>query len=203
MHLFFIGILLGLGAAIPIGPVNLEMIRRHLRLGLFSGVSLGIGACCADVTYIVLLYLGIINLLSHPMILSLIGMLGAIILLWFGYGALSLPLQNNSTPLKQIPLWRHYLEGYLMTLLNPYTILFWTSISAQIASLSASYHTSLLYPTLGVLFGTLSWVIGLNTGLWFTKHRLSEPVIHRLNRCGGIILIGFGIYSFIHSVLLF
>jgi threonine/homoserine/homoserine lactone efflux protein len=41
MHLLLFGILLGMGAAIPIGPINLEIIRRNLRFGTSFGIATG------------------------------------------------------------------------------------------------------------------------------------------------------------------
>ena len=39
MHIFYGCFLLGLGAAAPIGPVNLEIIRRNLQHGFATGFS--------------------------------------------------------------------------------------------------------------------------------------------------------------------
>ena len=90
LHQFIFGLLLGLGAAIPLGPMNLEIIRRNLRFGSVYGIALGLGACSADVTYLVLLSLGALSILTHPLILQVIGVIGSSILLWFGYSALRL-----------------------------------------------------------------------------------------------------------------
>ena len=53
------GILLGLGAAVPIGPVNVQLARRALRHGFFAGFALGCGAVTVDVFYAVLTSTGI------------------------------------------------------------------------------------------------------------------------------------------------
>src|SRR3954452_25223415 len=51
--LVFKGIALGLGAAAPIGPVNVEIARRTLRFGRGAGFLLGCGAVTIDVGYAV------------------------------------------------------------------------------------------------------------------------------------------------------
>jgi L-lysine exporter family protein LysE/ArgO len=124
MHLVLFGILLGLGAAIPVGPVNLEMIRRNLRFGTAYGMMTGFGACAADLTYLTLLCLGALTLLQYPDVLRVLGIVGSLILIWFGISAFrSKPavVQDNVV----LPsLMRYGIEGYAITLINPFTILF-------------------------------------------------------------------------------
>lgn len=197
------GLFLGWGAAIPLGPMNLEIIRRNLRFGTAYGLALGLGACSADVTYLVLLSLGALTILTHPAVLQIVGLIGSSILLWFGYSALRMkssqfvfkdaqPQQRNSLPL------RHTLEGYVLTMFNPVTILFWGSVSTQIAIAARSTPHAIYYAGLGVFLATVSWVTALNTCLHFTRHRLSERVMGWINICGGLLLIVFALIGFWH-----
>lgn len=204
LHLFVFGLLLGWGVAIPIGAVNLEMIRRNLHYGTLAGFGLGLGACCADVTYLVLLSLGILTFLHHPWILKIIGIGGSFILTWFAYKTLRMPAISMSEKILQEvperPIWRNIFEGYLITLINPSTIVFWLSISVTITITTHSIEYATLYASLGVLSGTLSWVIALNAFLHFTRHRLSKRVIQYINLSGGIILLLFAITGFWHAM---
>src|SRR3954469_25980234 len=74
------GLLLGLGAAVPIGPVNVEIARRALRGGFLAGFALGCGAVSVDVLYAVLSSLSFVRLLTHPAVSRSIGVLGVILL---------------------------------------------------------------------------------------------------------------------------
>lgn len=207
LHLFFLGMILGWGAAIPIGPVNLEITRRNLRFGTGYGVSLGLGACTADLTYLVLLCSGAIVLLQHAILLRVVGLLGSAVLIWFGISA----LRMKASAFKNKPIttsyFRNSFEGYLITLLNPYTILFWASVSAQLSIAAAGATAGEVYATvaagLGVIFGTVSWVIFLNLLIHFTRHKLSDKVMHRLNRVGGMILLCFAAFSVVRIILEF
>src|SRR3990167_1452244 len=199
MHLVLTGVLLGMGAAIPIGPVNLEIIRRNLRFGTPYGVTTGLGACTADLTYLVLLCLGALFLLQYPDVLRATGMIGSLILAWFGISALrSKPIdikEKNSPP----SLIRYTIEGYLITLINPYTILFCASISSQISITAAMNEDAVLFAGSGVMIGSIGWVIFLNTLLHFTRSRLTATAIKWLNYIGGIILLSFAITGFLHA----
>ncbi|MDR3477268.1 MAG: LysE family translocator [Gammaproteobacteria bacterium] len=191
MHLLLFGILLGMGAAIPIGPVNLEMIRRNLRFGTHYGIMTGLGACTADLTYLILLCLGALTLLQYPDVLRGLGLVGSLVLGWFGINAFRSKLTDIPEQNKSPSLFRFSLEGYLITLINPYTILFWASISSQLSMIAASHDYTILLAGTGVIVGAAAWVFILNGFLHFTRHRLSKKAIHRLNYVGGVILLGF------------
>ena len=198
-HAVITGILLGWGAAIPIGPLNLEIIRRNLHYGMPAGIALGFGACSGDITYLILLLVGALAILSHTIILKVFGVIGAGILAWFGYQALRMKVGNEShSVLKVKPVWRHYLEGYALVMINPYTVLFWLSVSSQIALYARSGLDTSILIGFGVILGVTSWAIGLNITLHHTKHKLSTRAMLWFNRIGGIIILGFAVTTLVH-----
>lgn len=203
LHQIAFGLLLGWGVAIPMGPVNFEIIRRNLRLGTLYGIALGLGACCADVTYLTLLSLSTLVVLTHPITLKVVGILGSLILAWFGISALRMKSAGpqEKTSIKHYPAWRHLIEGYFMTLLSPFTILLWASLSTQVAIFAHKTGGSILLTAIGVFLGTLSWMSALNIFLHFTRHRLPARAVHLLNRLGGIILLGYAVYGLARVVI--
>lgn len=200
MHLLLFGILLGFGAAIPIGPINLELIRRNLRFGTAYGIATGLGACFADLTYLVLLCLGTLTLLQHPMALRIIGMLGSFILAWFALQTFKMQATDKPHHLAKPSLLRYGTEGYMMTLVNPMTILFWGSVSSQISLHAINDSYAIILAGSGVLIGTISWVVSLNIFIHFTRHKLSNNAIKWLNYTGGVILLIFAVMGFVRAV---
>lgn len=202
-HVYFFGLLIGWGVAIPIGPMNLEIIRRNLTLGIRSGLSFGFGIISADLTYLLLLNLGVLVVLAqnHRIMLP-VGIIGSLILLWFAVKTLKMqPGSFKKTSSVPQPLWRQMFDGYILTVLSPFTILFWASMSSEIA-VSSGRHL-MLPMALGVMTGVCSWMVGLNIVLHFTRHRLSDRLMHFLNRAGGVILLLFALFGLWHSVHLF
>lgn len=203
LHQILIGLIFGLGAAIPIGPMNLEIIRRNLRFGTPSGLLFGLGVCLADLTYIILLSSGAIIILTYHTILKVVSIIGSLILAWFGYSALRMKVSTQAESEKVVykPLWQQTFQGYLMTLFSPFTILFWTSVSAQIAAISHQGKSTAINVGIGVLIGVIGWMCGLNLVLHHTRHRLSQRTMQWLNYIGGIILIGFAILGVWRALL--
>lgn len=199
-HDILYGLLLGYGAAVPIGPMNLEIIRRNLSLGTKAGIAFGLGSCLVDFTFIVLVGFGALVILQNKIVLKVIGFLGALILFWFGYKA----LKADSGVAKEVgqtlqkPYHRHTLDSYVLTLFNPFTIIFWSSVSSQTAFLMQQNKHAFWWIAPAVLLATLSWVMGLNLVLSFTRHKISARVMQLFNVVGGLILIGFGGYGLWH-----
>lgn len=201
MHFLFLGILLGMGVAIPLGPINLEMIRRNLHFGTSYGIATGLGACSADVTYLILLCAGALTLLQHPDVLRTFGLCGSLILAWFAFmtfrAKISAPAEKKSRP----SLYRYIFEGYLITLINPMTILFWGSVSSQVSLIAMNNHfTAIVLTGLGVAIGTVGWVLSINTLLHFTRHKFSKTTMKVLNIIGGTILLGFALAGFLKAL---
>src|SRR5881392_1038962 len=78
------GITLGLGAAAPIGPVNVEIARRAIRGGFWAGFLLGLGAVTIDVTYVVLASFSVRLFLDGPRIWLGVGVAGGAFLILLG-----------------------------------------------------------------------------------------------------------------------
>ncbi|OQO98502.1 lysine transporter LysE, partial [Geobacillus sp. 44C] len=48
LNSFLSSILLGLSLSIPIGPINIEMIKRGIKFGFFHSWVVGLGGMSAD-----------------------------------------------------------------------------------------------------------------------------------------------------------
>jgi threonine/homoserine/homoserine lactone efflux protein len=59
LSLWLWGMLFGLGAAVPIGPINSEMARRTLRAGFLTGAAFGSGAVTVDIVFALLACYGV------------------------------------------------------------------------------------------------------------------------------------------------
>src|SRR5438067_1325476 len=172
------GLLLGIGAAAPIGPVNVEIIRRTLKHGFRAGFALGCGAVTVDVTYALLTSVGVSHLSEHAGFYRLIQIIGAILLTYLGLmswiDAIRAARTSASAEFDELPratLRGGYLAGLVMTFFNPMTLLFWfTAVPA--ASGSAQSRTDLPIICIGVFVATLTWVIFFTSTLkWLRRWR--------------------------------
>jgi L-lysine exporter family protein LysE/ArgO len=164
------GVALGLGAAVPIGPVNVQIARQALRRGFVAGFALGCGAVTVDVFYAVLTAVGIQRLADNRAIEWSLRVGGIFLLTYLGVMCLrgervawradpvTTTLDPATTP--DAGAGRAYVTGLLMTLLNPMTVAFWfVAVPALAGPVAENGARDLPLLCAGVFVGTISWVV--------------------------------------------
>lgn len=201
------GILLGLGAAVPIGPVNVEIARRTLRGGFRSGFLLGCGAVTVDVAYAVLVTFSIRPLLDRPWAMTALGITGAAIL-----GHLGVMCLRSAWRQKDMDLAgddpgrprRNYITGLAMTATNPMTLAFWFVVVPGIAGqLSANPARDLPLICAGVFVGAFSWVCffaGFIALVAIAGQRRRRRLLMVADAGGGLLLLGFALLAIWRSL---
>lgn len=168
--LFLKGVLLGLGAAVPIGPVNVQIARLALREGFVAGFALGCGAVTVDVFYAVLTSVGVEWLTRMPALEWALRAGGIALLTYLGLTCLRgerLAWRSDpvGAPAAQVPragrgVGRAYGTGLLMTLLNPMTLAFWfVAVPAIAGPITDGVAGNLPVICSGVFVGTVCWVV--------------------------------------------
>jgi L-lysine exporter family protein LysE/ArgO len=184
------GFLFGLGAAVPLGPINVLIMSTALR-NYPAAVGFGAGAMSADATYLVLLLFGLLSLLDHPTIMAVMGVAGAGFLLYMSYGIWShrydpIHLQTvENAP----PVWTNYLKGYALTLLNPYTVVFWLSVSTYIQTA----HLQPLWTVSGMFSGIMLWITLMPLLIHRTKHLFSQKIVTIISTVSAAVIAFFGL----------
>ncbi len=195
MHTYFLTLFLGLALAIPVGPVTIEMMRRNLRFGASRGIVMGCGATSADVLYLLLLLFGVLPFLTNSSLLHILGIAGAIVLIWFAYKAMRAPKPEANNNDNDQSLLHCFSSGFLIALLSPFNLIFWISMAAQLASIIDQGKQEYLFACLGLFTGTAIWFVSLNLVVHHTRHYLGGKTMKYLNYIGGIGLLGFAVYT--------
>ncbi len=187
------GILLGLGAAVPIGPVNVEIARRSLRSGVRAGASLGFGAVTVDMTYAVLSALGMRPLMGNHVAVTILTVTSIAILLYLGVmslrGAWRSLKTDTAATLDAAPaqaVHTSYVAGVLMTALNAMTLAFWFLV---VPGLPAAKDIASLIA--GVFLGTAMWVLTFSSLLAWLGRGRRAVWITIADVVGGFVLLGF------------
>ena len=191
------GIALGLGAAVPIGPVNVEIARRSLRGGFWAGFALGCGAVSVDVFYAVMSSLSLGQLLTRPLVKWPITLGGIAFLLYLSYLCWRGAAQAWRTdPLADLPpvgsRRTAYLTGLLMTLLNPMTIGFWfLVVPGSVGAITKEPATDLPMICTGVFIGTIGWVVTFAGTLGWAGRWRKNWWLAAADALGALVLFAF------------
>ena len=184
---FVEGVLLGLGAAVPLGAINILVMNTALRR-YSAAVAIGVGAITSDITYLIVILFGFLHFVDNPNLTKAMTIVGALFmtyLAWMVWKNRNEPIHAIST--KKMSLWKYYIKGYILTLINPYSIVFWFSVSAYISS----KELNVLATVGGLLLSTSSWVIFMPLVIHKTKHLISQRMATLFSIFSTIILMFF------------
>jgi len=185
------GLALGAGAAIPLGPINILIMTNALR-SYKSAVALGFGAMSADIIYFLLTMLSGLKLLKYKTFATILTIFGSLFLLYIAYQIFK--SRNNDLEVsKQSPsradILKSYTKGLSLTLLNPYTIGFWLSVSTTIAS----NNLSIKWTVAGIICAIAMWITIMPFIVHKTKHLISKRVSYLFSIISSLIMLFFAL----------
>ncbi|MGE5624389.1 MAG: LysE family translocator [Bacillota bacterium] len=183
-HAALAGALLGLSLAAPPGPVTAIMANAALRGRVRESLMTAFGAISADFTWLALAVLGAIAYLGrHPRAVGLMGLAGAVLLLWMAWGtfkAAHAGLHENHTP----GSWK---LGYMTVLTSPFSVAWW------LANGTLLYTTWGLPGIAGMFTAVLAYSAAFSYGFRWLGARTARAVVGVAYLSVGV-LAGFGIY---------
>lgn len=191
-------ILLGLTLAAPIGPVNLEIIKRGLHSGFKQAFLTGFGAMCADTTYLILIFFGLTSFLNFVFMKIFLGIAGSLILIYLGVMSTIVVFRKaDATENKPHRLFKtSFVTGYVLAISSPMTIVWWTGVFGALLAAQAQTQTNIsaFFSCLSILLGCFLWVFFLAVALHWGKKIINEKMTKLISLFAGLFLILFGIY---------
>jgi L-lysine exporter family protein LysE/ArgO len=212
--IFLRGVVLGLGAAVPIGPVNVQIARHALRRGFRAGFALGCGAVTVDVTYAVLTSLGAERLGEYAPFQWTLRVGGIALLTFLGVMCFAGERQAwRADPLAGATqagarfgqgAAGAYTTGLLMTLLNPMTLAFWfMAVPAIAGPVAGDTRHELAIVCSGVFAGTVCWVVFFAGVLSLAGRYRRNWWLAAADAAGGAALLVFAAAALLSSVRAF
>ena len=208
--LIFSGIVMGLIAAVPIGPVNLICVRRSFAFGPLNGFVSGLGAALGDGIFAAVTGLGltwVAQLIEGYA--TIIELVGAALLVFFGYRAFSAPalprLEEDAVRLGGSTLLGAIASTFALTVTNPATLLAFTAMFAGLGGLvgGAGSYGDAGFVVAGVVGGSTAWWLCLTSliGLFHTK--IDASAMRLINRISGALVGIFGLAVLVNLVVKF
>ena len=197
-------ILLGLTLAAPIGPVNLEIIKRGLNSGFQQAFFTGAGAMSADTTYLILIFFGLTAFLNIAFMKIILGIAGSMVLMYLGIAGAK-EFFRRSDSVRNLPhrLFKNsFVAGYVLAIASPMTIVWWTGVFGALLASQTKTVTNLsaFFSCFSILLGCLLWVFCLALALHFGKKYVNEKTTGFISLIAGIFLSGFGLYLMYQAI---
>ena len=203
------GILMGLALAILVGPILFSLIQRSIEQGIKAGLWVASGIWISDVLFIGGIMLGVTHIskmIESPLFEPILGILGGLVLIGIGMGMfISKPAENmddcNGLEILSSE-WKLWLEGFLINTVNPFSVIFWTSLITA-RSIETSLFSFNSYLFFGSILGTIIFTDTLKVILAkkISTH-LQPKHILKMRKISGIALFLFGVVMMVRVTLL-
>ncbi|WP_019155820.1 LysE family transporter [Robertmurraya massiliosenegalensis] len=197
MMTFISYIFLGLSLAAPIGPVNAAQMEKGIKHGFLHAWILGIGSVLADIFYMLAVFLGVGHFIQIPIVKAFLWLFGFFILIYSGIEGLSNAGKVQISQQRETEsLWKSFFTGFLMSISNPLTILFWLGIYGSVLAKTATIYgvEDLLIYSSAIILGLVIWDITMAFVASSAKKFLSTKVLSIIAILSSLSLIGFGLY---------
>jgi putative LysE/RhtB family amino acid efflux pump len=195
MHSALAGFGLGFFVTLQLGPMSLFLIRT-LRGGWTVGLAIGAGIATVDGLFAACGAVGAAPLLEIEPMRTLLGLIGAAVLLALGARTLRsafIVRLGAEGPAEVASPRRAFLTSLAGIASNPATIVSWAAIfaAASTGGLAAGAAGPPLL-VLGVTLGSLAWVSVLASGTAIAGRAMGERSMRLADALAGTAMLGFG-----------
>ena len=207
MGLLFGYIFLGLSLSAPIGPINAAQLDAGFKKGFWHSWLIGLGAMTADIIYMLMVYMGIVHFINIPFMQAFLWLFGSFVLIYTGVESLiGIGHAEESTRKNGDTRFKSFISGFLISLSNPMTILFWLGIYGSVLAETASKYNvkQLIIYSLAIIFGIFIWDVTMAGIASFARKWFADRILKGISILSGLSLVGIGGYfGFKAIVLLF
>ncbi|CCX69380.1 lysE family L-lysine exporter [Prevotella sp. CAG:255] len=213
----FKGILIGIVASAPMGPVGVLCIQRTLNKGRWYGLVTGIGATISDFIYALITGFGmsfIVDIINNNQNRFVFQILGSIMLMAFGIycyrsdptkkihisGSKKGSLIHNCSGSKKGILIHNCVTAFLVTFSNPLIIFLFMAAFAQFAFVMPKHPLHMCVGYLSIICGALLWWFGLTWLIDKVRNKFDNSSIVIINKIIGSVVIIFSLLVLIGTV---
>ena len=206
LELLIKGLIVGILASAPMGPVGVLTLQRTLNKGRWFGMVTGLGAAVSDIIYAAVSLLGmsfVMDFIENPRNMFWFKVIGGILLMLFGiYTYLSNPTENlRPTSQNKGSLMHNGITGFLVTFSNPLIILLFIALMARFEFVVPEHYVEQGVGYLAIFGGALIWWFGLTYLIDKLRSKFQVSTICLINRIIGSIVIVAGFIGFLWALL--
>ena len=183
---FLLGIAVGALYCAPVGPVNLEIVRRGLTIGFLAAFLVALGAVIGDSFWAAVGILGSGLLMESLPLRVVIGFIGVLILLFLSWSAFRASARNPDYRLSDPPRKRvGFAVGVALSMANPFAVFFWLWLAASGAMASvgvdSSHHIARVWFFTGLVAGAILYGLALSGIVAWSRRFISAHLMRKIN----------------------
>jgi len=189
-------ILITASGALAPGPLFFQTISQGTKIGARSGLIFSISHTIVEFLLIMSLAFGLLAVRNEIFIRNIVGLLGGVVLIVFGFYQIVVSLKKKDINQKQkVSSHRLFFIGILFTAFNPYFIIWWLTVGSNLILLALEFAAlaGVVFMFLCHVWMDYVWLIAV---AYFAKrgvNALNLRWYRILVGLFGVILIYFGI----------
>lgn len=195
MKRYLDGLKFGMILQLAVGPMCLMVFNTAKNVGFLVSLTLVLAIALVDAFYIVLASLGISKILDKPKVKKVFKIIGSLVLIVFGINIIlnvfniniipGLNLKPNSSNI--------FIQGLVLTLSNPITIVFWGSILTTKIIEDNLNKKELAIFSIGLVSSTIIFLTFVSVLGTILSSFIHENITNVLNIVVGILIVFFGV----------
>ncbi len=195
------GLLIGIIASAPMGPVGVLCIQRTIKKGRAYGLVTGAGAALSDIIYALITGFGmsfVMDFISQKENIFWLKLVGSVMLFIFGiYMFRTDPrVRQQKSGNSKGSLVHNFTTAFLVTLSNPLIIFLFIALFNMLTFVIPGNWYSRCLGYLSIVGGAMLWWLGLTYVIDRMRTNFGERGIKRLNQTiGSIVLVASVIYA--------
>lgn len=187
------GLIIGIIASAPMGPVGVLTVQRTLNKGRWYGFVTGIGAAISDILYAAISLVGIslvMDFIEKPRNMFWLKLIGSVMLFIFGlYTFLSHPGKVKHVQGKRGSLMHNGFTGFLVTLSNPLIIFLFIALMARFDFVISRNYFAQGIGYMAIFGGAMIWWFSLTAIIDKVRNRFQDNTVWKINRTIGVIVM--------------
>ncbi len=205
VDLVFKGMLIGMIASAPMGPVGVLCVQRTLNKGRWYGLVTGVGAAISDIIYACITGFGmafVMDFVNNEQNKFYLQIAGSVLLLAFGvYTWRTDPTRNmHQSGQQKGSLWYNTWTAFLVTFSNPLIIFLFMALFAQFAFVIPDRPFEMFVGFASIVGGAMLWWYGLSWLVDKVRVIFDDAGIRIINQVIGMVVIIFSVVSLFGTV---
>lgn len=202
LTLFFTSFVVAFSGAMMPGPLMTATISESAIRGPWVGPKMIAGHALLEILLLITLFFGLEPIFKNEWFFVVVSLAGGGIMIWMATGMFrSLPeleIKAGSSTSKRNNL---YLTGILMSLANPYWIIWWATIGLGYVMISkAQGVTGVVFFFLGHISGDLVWYSAISVAVGKGRRFFSKRIYQTLVGACAVFLFGFAAWLVITGI---
>ncbi len=182
----------GMAFSSPLGPTNIEIIRRGMKKGFWSALLFGLGGILAETLYFLVIFFGLSPFLGNTVVKLTLSALGTLVLFSLSASAFNDLIQKKNEGSIGKLSESDAFSGFMVTLTNPTTLPEWIGMYGIIFVGQSSQKP--LNSFLMLLLGTLIMAVFYSALAHLSGKHLPLSLRRGISLISGFSLLGFSLF---------